>query len=95
MQTMEQGTGQLVIRWTAGVAAILATRLLLEHQLPGGAAMGLGLGLFVMLWIPTVPVDAYRYGSPLRRVLYMRMAFFLLAAVVAGVAYETLAGIAR
>lgn len=57
--------------------------------------MGLGLGLFMMFWIPTIPFDGYRSGSPLRRVLYMRMAFFLLAVVVAGVAYETLVGLAR
>lgn len=90
MEATQRGSGNLAVRWTAGVAAIISVRLLLEHRLPGGAALGLGMAVFMLLWIPTVPSEAYRQGSPLRRVLYVRLALFLVAVIVAAAAYETL-----
>jgi hypothetical protein len=75
-------------RWLVGLVLMLATRLLLEDRLPSGAAMGLGFAVFMMLWLPTVPPDAYRPQSPRRKLLFFRFALFLVAAAVAAVLYD-------
>jgi len=90
METTPGHPSRLAVRWTAGVAVIVATRLLLENLLPGGVAMGLGLALFSFFWIPAVPAESYERGSTLRPVLYTRLALFVVAALVGAVLYEIL-----
>ena len=83
----------LTLRWFVGLVLMVLVRALLEQRLPDGAAMGLGFAAFLFVWIPTVPPEAYARTSSKRKVLYARLALFLLAAAVSSVLYPLLSSV--